>query len=519
MKKFITLIISIICAANVFAQYPLPDTRIYGTLRVDSGAVVIDTLGVYTESATKPLVVKDTASGLADNATYLQLFGNSNGSFRTGVYLNGTAFGLGNGITYPFTTPPTGSFIAGVNNNVTSVNPLLSGSSIFGHSSLINESIGAGSMGASNNVDSSNYSFIFGQSNTIDNGNWSGILASQSTTIYGTRSAIVAATDAVIGDGPTNNTAIIASSSVRADSALSFVIGSFQSAARSDHGSVINAYRAYASYYHQLIWGSQPIVDTTGFTFDISSTWNLNSKYWTVGNGGAEDEGSPSIRETNSITQIANGNILFGTHWKDVYDDLDTNSAIVTVMNDSVAGDMIFAAINKDRDTTLTISEDALTYIDGNQSDGYVLTSDANGLATWQAPPSFVIYQDAGSTTTTTAWETIGSHTIPANFLADDSSLDIDFMVQGSVGADSILVLFGSDTVFFDRMSGVSHAIATTGKVFYRAAGDVVQSAINENTIYTGTADNSSPTTVEVRAKSATIGNQTLDYLRITYFE
>lgn len=170
-------------------------------------------------------------------------------------------------------------------------------------------------------------------------------------------------------------------------------------------------------------------------------------------------------------------------------------------------------------DSTVTTNQPyTLKYVDGNQSNGYVLTSDANGVATWRPPQSSVLHQTTGTTTTGTTWETLGSYTIPSNTLSDGSSLDLDFFTSGNVLNDSLLVLFGSDTALIARCS--SGAYVETVQTFYETAGSVSFGAIRSaGSVRFGTEDNSSSIDVEIKAKSQTTGNQTLDFFRIKYFD
>ena len=343
------------------------------TITADAGAVEILGYG-----ATELLNVKDTADGYS--SAWLQMYGN--GSIRTGGYLDLTGFGLDDGTAYPYEAMPAGSHISGINNKITdnTGSPLNAGSS---------------ASGISNTISNSNASFITGVGNTID-----GAGTGNSAIIGGSYNTITA------NDPNVATMAIIGSIECYADSALSFIASSFQSGARGDHATVIAGYRAYANYYHQFMMGSQPIVDTTGFLFHTSSNWQLNNKTFTIGNGGV-DEPTP-IRMTNSITQIANGNMLVGTHWKDVYDDLDTNSAILTVLGDSVgnADGLIFEVLKQDLDTVFRVSESGLRIKDGTQGDGYVLQSDASGNATW-IDPSTLDFSTVPAYTDNTAAEAV----------------------------------------------------------------------------------------------------------------
>lgn len=321
------------------------------TITADAGAVEILGYG-----AQQLLNIKDTADGYS--SAWLQMYGS--GAIRTGGYLDLTGFGLDDGTAYPYEAMPAGSHISGINNKITdnTGSPLNAGSS---------------ASGISNTISNSNASFITGVGNTID-----GAGTGNSAIIGGAYNTITA------NDQNIATMAIIGSIECYADSALSFIASSFQSGARGDHATVIAGYRAYANYYHQFMMGSQPIVDTTGFLFHTSSNWQLNNKTFTIGNGGVDDP--TPITMTNSLTQIANGNMLLGTHWKDVYDDLDTNSAILTVLGDSVgnADGLIFEVLKQDLDTVFRVSESGLRIKDGTQGDGKVLTSDATGNATWQ---------------------------------------------------------------------------------------------------------------------------------------
>ncbi|MCF8460485.1 MAG: hypothetical protein K9G46_07155 [Flavobacteriales bacterium] len=297
------------------------------TITADAGAVEILGYG-----AQQLLNIKDTADGYS--SAWLQMYGS--GAIRTGGYLDLTGLGFDDGTAYPYEDMPSGGFVAGVNNRVTGLsNPY---------------AVGSAALGLSNHVNNSTASFATGLGNIID-----GAGTGNSAIIGGAYNTITA------NDQNVATMAIIGSTECYADSALSFIASSFQSGARGDHATVIAGYRAYANYYHQFMMGSQPIVDTTGFTFGTSSNWELNNKTFTIGNGGVDDP--TPITMTNSLTQIANGNMLLGTHWKDVYDDLDTNSAILTVLGDSVGNSdgLIFEVKSKTTDVIFKISESGVT--------------------------------------------------------------------------------------------------------------------------------------------------------------
>ena len=162
-----------------------------------------------------------------------------------------------------------------------------------------------------------------------------------------------------------------------------------------------------------------------------------------------------------------------------------------------------------------TVVTDLFQYLDnGSGSNGNVLTRATDGVAHWQAPASRVLSQDVGSTTTTTDWETLGTYTIAANTLGDDSSTDIAFAMSCTESTDSVLVLFGADTCLFDRANATNGYVANI-TAYYESAGTIVYANTTEQKVYTGTEDNSGTIAVTFKAKSATIGNQKLEYYRI----
>lgn len=127
-----------------------------------------------------------------------------------------------------------------------------------------------------------------------------------------------------------------------------------------------------------------------------------------------------------------------------------------------------------------------------------------------------VLHQAVGGTTATTDWESLGSYTVQAGFLADASSLDIDLAMTGSNANDSLLVMFGADTVMLGEM-GSGIGFSPSGNIFYASAGDVTLQSINSGELFLGTEDNTTDILIDVRAKSQTIGNQTLKFFRIKY--
>lgn len=314
--------------------------------RVDFVIDTVGNVGIGTSNPQGILQVGDsTANGfggfLVKNT--LAPFGLTDvplSSYFGGTYADLTALGLGNGLSYP-STLTIGTFAFGANNGLAAGND-------------------------------SRFSAVLGGLNNYIGGSNSGIIASNNSNI---------------GGGATNNSAIIGSDRCVADSALTFIASSFECGTGGDHATVLNGFRMFAHYYHQIAWGSQGIIDTTGLGFNRTSVWNLNNKTWTIGNGGV-DEPSYS-NKSNSITQIANGNLLLGTHLKSQYDLLDSNSAILTVLNDSVGLDTILVVKNKGFAPIFTVKETGVQITNGTQADGYVLTSDASGNATWQDPTAY----------------------------------------------------------------------------------------------------------------------------------
>lgn len=170
-----------------------------------------------------------------------------------------------------------------------------------------------------------------------------------------------------------------------------------------------------------------------------------------------------------------------------------------------------------DKDGVVTISP-SLKYTDGNESDGYVLTSDASGNATWQTAPETTLYSDVTEAiTTTTDWETLASYEIPANTLSSNgNSLEIHLAHVGSVLGDSLRLVLGSSEVF---------SISNSGQNNDNLQSTIVrQSAGNQLFFYasdfaTATEDETTALTLSFQAKSVTIGNQTLKYFKVKRVE
>jgi hypothetical protein len=226
-------------------------------------------------------------------------------------------------------------------------------------------------------------------------------------------------------------------------------------------------------------------------------------------------------------TLIQSGNNLFSpTTTKGTRIELLKDTVAIRLKNDT--SDFYIEADNDDKVFMYDQSEDeikienaTLKIVDGNQSDGAILRSDANGAATWQVPAIRTLYtQYLSPQTSGTTWETLGNYTIDADLLSDASSVDVSFgMTTDGATSDSLLVLFGSDTALF--VNGLpSRDYVNTTTMFYQEGGAVEYMNTVEGDILPGSEDNTgSSIAVEIKAKSATAGNQTLKFFRITYFE
>lgn len=187
---------------------------------------------------------------------------------------------------------------------------------------------------------------------------------------------------------------------------------------------------------------------------------------------------------------------------------LEGNGDNVFMVSDTLQNTMI--QVDKDG----TIINEALAIVDGSEADGYVLTSDASGNATWQTPQETTLYSDVTeATTTTTDWETLATYNIAANTLsANGNSLEIHMAHVGATPADSIRLVLGSTNVFLDNNAGQNNDnIKTT--IARQSAGN--QLFFTGNDFGTGTEDETTQLTLSFQAKSVTIGNQSLKYFKV----
>lgn len=159
-----------------------------------------------------------------------------------------------------------------------------------------------------------------------------------------------------------------------------------------------------------------------------------------------------------------------------------------------------------------------ILYKDGNQASGYVLTSDANGVANWSVASESTLYTDVTeATTTTTDWEVLTTYDIPANTLsANGNVLEIDFEQVASVTADSLKLVLGSTTIYIDNNAGVNNDLVNA-KIVRKSAGN--QMIFSGSEFNTATEDETTQLTLTFQAKSVTIGNQSLPFFKVRRLE
>jgi hypothetical protein len=200
------------------------------------------------------------------------------------------------------------------------------------------------------------------------------------------------------------------------------------------------------------------------------------------------------------------------------------NENSIIIVNDSSinlvlrsSGHRYLSIINHQTEVVRVDSTNTLSYFHGNPSNGDVLTSDANGAASWQAPPTAAVKQDTGTVTTGTDWETLGAYTL-ASDLDNFTSLDLDFALTTLGGKDdSLLVTFDTDTLLFTAcVDTVGYVNRTT---LFRAESSNYHFSNSSDFSNGGFSEDNPSNVLTIKAKSQTAGNNNLRYFRITYFE
>lgn len=340
---------------------------------------------------------------------------------------NSAAFGLSN------TVAGSNSLVSGSDNYTSGTN-----TAVFGGSNSVadNNTLVAGS----NNTSSGSSNAAFGNSNT---------LSASNTLVSGNGNTVSAGNSAAFG-----NANLITGS-------MSFVAGTQDTA--SGYASFTGNRGNHASGNHAVAFGSGNTAGsfgefvvgnyTTNYTVNSTGGNNGNDRVFAVGNG------SNNNNRSNALTILKNGNTGIGTdlprqnmhvsngdsssitanygagmiitddaipriYFEDVSADSGKHVMQIDYENEGIHfGAVTDNGINWVKRNAFTVKHDgkvgvnvwnpdttfhvngAMKLTDGTQSNGYVLTSDANGNASWQAP----------ATSSDNDWTTSGNDIYSAN--------------------------------------------------------------------------------------------------------
>lgn len=161
-----------------------------------------------------------------------------------------------------------------------------------------------------------------------------------------------------------------------------------------------------------------------------------------------------------------------GTIWFEM-----DGSSVMKIKGDGVGGARLGIAMNQegteDATANLQIGGSGTTgtfrYVDGNQVNGYVLTSDASGNASWQASSGGGVtidpYEDVGNVNSIT-WDVSGTSTNYEATLTGNTTLDLTNVRNGDYG--TIIIKqdgVGSRTITLGNVNGgaVTHRVANGG--------------------------------------------------------
>lgn len=181
-----------------------------------------------------------------------------------------------------------------------------------------------------------------------------------------------------------------------------------------------------------------------------------NPFFWIDASNSLVDQSENEL-EFHGITKLMEGNVGVGT---------STPSAKLHIHNDASGSDSAFVVTSAGNvgigttspDTTLHI-EGSLKMVDGNQSNGYVLQSDANGIGTWVDPTTIATADDND-------W-TLDGDTL---YSAPDSTVVIKGgnVGIGTTSPEKKLYISGGDialdnnkSIFFENSSGTLIDILT----------------------------------------------------------
>ncbi|MBX3101639.1 MAG: hypothetical protein KF690_03945 [Bacteroidetes bacterium] len=259
--------------------------------------------------------------------------------------------------------------------------------------------------GGLNNTASSQVATIAGgESNTASNnrstvgGGLSNTASGDQSTVAGGGSNTASQTNATVGGGSGNmasggrstvgggqaNTASGTFSTIgggqlnKAQGDNSAVSGGWSNVAAGNYSAVLGGQQNRARSMSEIAIGQYN--DTTGYT-GTPGTFIATDRIFTIGIGAAE------VSRANALVVLKNGNIGIGTSLPSVRMHISSATA------------------------------GAFRLADGTQAAGRVLTSDANGVATWQVPPI-------------TNWSLAGNAITSGDFLGTTNTLPLEFRLN-----------------------------------------------------------------------------------------
>lgn len=378
-------------------------------------------------------------------------FGLTVPSIRNGYVGDLSMIGLGNGTTYwNDTSIGVGSIVvAGVNDKASGANSQVYGGAANvasgSNSTIIGGLLNSASSSSSTIISSSasstsdtsaliiasfnsnatgNNSTIISSSSTDVSGVVSGAFLSESSTVTGNVSAIIASSDCQVDadysliinssdchidkDTNANSNTIIGSTltGIDGNARLSTALGSYKTTLNGTHSVSLSAAYAESYAYHETLLGNSPLKDSTG----NPTSWVENDILINVGNA------TDSTESQSCFIIIKGGQTIIADSIGE--GDIPTVGGAMLRVKGSVRID------------------------DGTQANDYVLTSDANGLASWL--PKWVKATGAGNAPTingtaltittdtlTTAAQGITSIVITDSYVTSSSVLTVTMGLYG----------------------------------------------------------------------------------------
>lgn len=205
-----------------------------------------------------------------------------------------------------------------------------------------------------------------------------------------------------------NSAANYNSSACVADEDLSFNIGSLSGYALGDHSFNLGSYKGVAGTYHEGVMGSMPLVDSTGRNRRI---WDENDPIFRAGCNDADQTPRDGFEIGKS------GRLVVGI----VYSiKSDTTFPTLQIYGSPYGSDTLIKAYNKNGTAEMILTGDGKLRVASIQATtaggvGKVLTSDANGVGTWNVTAFTSLDSLSIYATTPTVFTTYGCTDCHAN--------------------------------------------------------------------------------------------------------